>query len=65
MSTLANFKILGVILSGAGLPVDPDGIYYESFHSSLVDTTNESGYANPAFDRLVEEARSTLDLLRR
>ncbi len=50
-----------LVISGAGLPVDPHGIYYESFYSKSADSTNESGYANPALDGLLEEADSVHD----
>ena len=38
---------------------DPDGLYYILFHSK--GFANTTGYSNPEVDRLLEEARRTLD----
>lgn len=44
---------------------DPDVIFSFLFHSSAIPFPNRAHYRNPALDKIIEEARSTLDVKRR
>lgn len=48
-------------LSWSNVTGDGSELFYPNFHSDNIGSSNRAQYSNPAFDKLVEESRTTVD----